>query len=613
LHLYKKIFNLKNKLIFLFLVLALVPPVVFGIFSIKTTESVINNLVSRQIENIAADKAVILERWLQERKQDMQVVAGTSIVKSMEPGLIAPYLELVREQYRVYNNISIFSDKNELVFSTGDYPQGQEIRIVDGVHQESPATPPVKYLPKEKESTFQLTAPVYENGQKIGSVLGTVGTHNIISIILHVSLGETGECYLVDRNGTFLAHKEPSRILSENISHSGSFTNAFGPGERKNIYRDYRNIEVLGTSHKVEGTDWYIVVEQDKAEAFRSADSMKRLIGLMMLTAIGSAFVLTWVISYHFIRPIQGLSRSAKILAQSEYLPEGLDTMRRDEIGVLYRSFNDMAMKIKQRQDTLVEKINLKSAELEETGETLKHLKLIAERSEKFAALGRLGAAVAHEIRTPLTSLKLFLESIQGEIEISPEFIEDFGIAMGQISRIETAINRLLDYTKPKEMEFSKISPGYLIGDVVSLVRPMANKLECTIETIITPNLPEIRGDIKLLEEALINLFINALEVMPEKGRINIRASVTSYAPTEDENKMVPAVRIDVEDTGPGISPENLNYIFDPFFTTKAAGTGLGLPTVFNTVKRHNGEITAANRPEGGACFSIFLPVISEG
>ncbi|MBN1905339.1 MAG: HAMP domain-containing protein [Deltaproteobacteria bacterium] len=612
-HLYKKIFNLKNKLVFLFLVLAVVPPLVFGIFSIKTTEAVINNLLSRQIENIAADKAVILERWLQERKQDMQVIAGTSIVKSMEPALMAPYLDLVRDQYNVYNDISIFSDKNEPVYSTGDYPQGPEIAVADSDHQDSLAAPQVKYLPEEKESTFQLIAPVYENGQKIGSVLGTVGTHNIISIILHVSLGETGECYLVDRNGTFLAHKEPWRILSENISHSGSFKNTFGPGERKNIYRDYRNIEVLGRSHRVEGTDWYIVVEQDKAEAFKSADSMKRLIGFMMLTAIGSAFVLTWVISYHFIRPVQGLSRSAKILAQSEYFPEELDTRRSDEIGVLYRAFNDMARKIKQRQDTLVEKINLKSAELEETGETLKHFKIIAEQSEKFAALGRLGAAVAHEIRTPLTSLKLFLESIQGEIEISPEFIEDFGIAMGQISRIEAAINRLLDYTKPKEMEFSNISTGYLIRDVVSLVRPMANKQECTIETMVAPNLPEIRGDIKLLEEALINLFINALEVMPEKGRIYIRVSLTECRLAEEGENPVSAVRIDVEDSGPGISPENLIYIFDPFFTTKAAGTGLGLPTVFNTIKRHNGEITAANRPEGGACFSIFLPVISEG
>jgi signal transduction histidine kinase len=100
---------------------------------------------------------------------------------------------------------------------------------------------------------------------------------------------------------------------------------------------------------------------------------------------------------------------------------------------------------------------------------------------------------------------------------------------------------------------------------------------------------------------------------MPEKGSIIISANLTDCMPGDEHKKPVTAVRIDVEDSGPGISPENLRYIFDPFFTTKAAGTGLGLPTVFNTVKRHNGEITAANRPEGGACFSIFIPVISEG
>ncbi len=140
--------------------LALVPPLVFGIFSIKTTETVINNLVSQQIENIAADKAVILERWLQERKQDMQVIAGTSIVKSMDPVIIGPYLDLVRDQYRVYNNISIFSDKNELVYSTGDHTLVHEIDAAAKDMQRSPSSPQVKYLPKEKESTFQLTAPV---------------------------------------------------------------------------------------------------------------------------------------------------------------------------------------------------------------------------------------------------------------------------------------------------------------------------------------------------------------------------------------------------------------------------------------------------------------------
>ncbi len=608
----KNIFTLKNKLVFLFLVLALVPFAVVGIFSIKTTESLIVNLVFRQLENIAKDKAVILERWLEERKQDMQVIAGTSIIKSMNPDLIAPYLDLIRTQYGVYNDISIYSENNELVFSTIDTDHSTERSLASYDKKASLVFSPITYLPEERESTFRITAPVFEKGNHIGTVLGSVGTNKIINIILHVVLGETGECYLVDMNGTFLAHKEPRRILTENISQSESFKNIFENRDKKKTYLDYRNIEVLGTSHKVGDTDWYIVVEQDRDEAFRSADSMKRLIGFMVFLAIGSALVFTWVISFHVIRPVRSLSRSANNLARANFDPEGIDTGRRDEIGILSRAFAEMARVIQHRQHTLEEKFNLKAAELEETGQTLKQFKVIAERSEKFAALGRLGAAIAHEIRTPLTSIKLFLESIQGEIVISPEFTEDFSIAMGQISRIEVAINRLLDYTKPKDMVFSNISVENLVKDVVSLVRPLANKQECTIETMVNQNLPEISGDKKLLEEALINLFINALEAMPEKGRINVRAGVAGDALAGDTDKHTNMVRIDIEDTGTGISPENLNFIFDPFFTTKTAGTGLGLPMVLNTIKRHNGEIHAGNREEGGAFFSILLHVTSE-
>jgi signal transduction histidine kinase len=436
-----------------------------------------------------------------------------------------------------------------------------------------------------------------------------VGTNKIITIILQAALGKTGECYIVDKNGIFLAHKEPQRILTENISQSESFKNIFESRDRKRTYLDYRNIEVLGTSRKIGGTDWHIVVEQDRDEAFQSMDGLKRHVYFTIFLAIGSTLLLTWVISYHIVRPVRSLSQLANKLATADSDMEPIKTNRQDEIGVLCRAFADMAQKIQQRQDSLEEKFNLKTAELKETDHTLKQFKLIAERSEKFAALGRLGAAVAHEIRTPLTSLKLFLESIHAEIEISPEYTEDFTVAMGQINRIEGAINRLLDYTKPKELIFSEICIAHLITDIVSMIRPLANKQECVVETRMAPGLPEINGDKKLLEEALVNLFINSLEAMPEKGRINVTAEMDVF---DSDGNPISCIRIDIADSGPGIAPENVDFIFEPFFTTKSAGTGLGLPMVFNTVKRHDGEIRVSNREEGGALVSIFLPVKSQ-
>jgi len=267
LNIFNNLFALKTKLVFLFLVLALVPLAVVGVFSINTTESLIENLVLRQLENIAADKVSILERWLNERKQDMKVIAGTSLIKTLDPELIAPYLELIKIHYGVYNDISVLSAQNDLIFSTLDMSQNLDTSLLTGDPSEPLVLFPITYLPEEKESTFRIAAPIYKNSDHIGTVLGTVGTNNIINIILRVSLGETGECYLVDKNGTFLAHKEPRRILAENISQSESFKNIFDSRDRKKTYLDYRKIEVLGTSRKVGETDWYIVVEQDRDEA----------------------------------------------------------------------------------------------------------------------------------------------------------------------------------------------------------------------------------------------------------------------------------------------------------------------------------------------------------
>ncbi len=601
----KTLFTLKTKLVFLFLVLALVPLGIIGMFSINTTEALIEKLVLRQLENVASDKPAILERWVEERKQDMQVIAATSLLKSMDPKVIAPYLKLVQAHYGVYNNITVASSENKIVFSTQATDPIADITAW-AAGAEALVLSPITYLPREKESTFRIAAPIFDKGNRIGTVFGTVGTNKIITIILQAALGKTGECYIVDKNGIFLAHKEPQRILTENISQSGSFKNIFESRDRKRTYLDYRNIEVLGTSRKIGGTDWHIVVEQDRDEAFQSMDALIRHVYVTVFLAIGSVLVLAWVISYHIVRPVRSLSQSANKLATADFDVEPIKTNRQDEIGVLCRAFADMAQKIRQREDSLEEKFNLKAAELKETDHTLKQFKLIAERSEKFAALGRLGAAVAHEIRTPLTSLKLFLESIHAEIEISPEYVEDFTVAMGQINRIEAAINRLLDYTKPKELIFSEICIDHLITDIVSMIRPLANKQEFVVETRMAPALPAIIGDKKLLEEALVNLFINSLEAMPLKGRIDVTAETDAF---DSDGNSISCIRVDLADSGPGIAPENVDFIFEPFFTTKSAGTGLGLPMVFNTVKRHDGEIRVRNREEGGVLISLFLPV----
>lgn len=604
----KRGFNLRAKLVFIFIILALAPLVIIGWFSLRTTEDLIVSMVARQLENVAVDKVAILERWLDERKADLMVMAGTSLVQSMQPEQMAAYLELIQKKYGVYNDLTVVSADGDLVFSTGErsleFEKSASERYVprDRLYMSS-----VNFIPEANESFFLIAAPVFgpEDGLS-GTIYGRVGTHKIILHILNVSLGKTGECYLVDKDGRFLAHKEPRRILTENISQSESFRNIFEDRDRNKPYLDYRGISVLGTSKKIKGTDWHIVVEQDREEAFHSVQILKRIIFLTLLLFIGCVLMLTWMISYHIVRPIRALSKYAGIIADSNFEKAMIQIHRRDEIGMLYRAFHDMSVKLQARQNHLEQKVDLKEAELQETDLILKKTKLIAERSEKFAAMGRMGAAVAHEIRTPLTSLKLFMESVQAEIEISPDDEEDFQIAMEQINRIEATINRFLDFTKPQDLVFTQISLSELVEDVMIMVRAMVKRQECSLDVNIDKSLPLIHGDRRILAEALVNLVVNALEAIDSGGKLGIQVVEDHFALNGQET---PCLRIDISDTGHGISEAQIESIFDPFFTTKASGTGLGLPLVLNTIKSHGGAMRVKSRMQQGTVFSLFLPL----
>ncbi len=600
--------NLRTKLMFIFLFLALVPLAAIGWFSVSTTEELIASMVFHQLQNVAVDKIALLEHWLAERKADLTVISETSIIKSMNPELMGPYLELIRSNYGVYKDITVVSASGDIVFSTpGMTLQRNSGDPPDFPNRTSLFMSDISHFPKEKESTFYIAAPILnDDGSLSGTIYGRVGTSKIVFFILNVSLGKTGECYLVEKDGRFLAHKDPFRILTENISQTDSFRNIFQKRDRREAYLDYRGIQVLGTSLNVRGTNWYIVVEQDKEEAFHSAKTLKRILYVTIFLGMGSALALTWIVSSHMIKPIRLLSRYAEAAGESEFDQKMAPLRRKDEIGMLYREFEKMVQKLKERQNNLEQKVVLREAELKESDIILKKTRLIAERSEKFAAMGRMGAAVAHEIRTPLTSLKLFLESVQDQIEKSPEDEEDFKIAMAQIKRMEGAINRFLDFTKPQDLIVSEIDVRALIDDVMFMIKPLANRQECTLIRRVDEGLPNITGDKKLLTEALINLLVNALEAISDHGTVTITSSKDYF----DENQAsIPCVRIDIHDTGPGISGDQIENIFDPFLTTKASGTGLGLPLVLNTVKSHGGVIRVTSKINQGATFSLFLPL----
>jgi len=602
--------NLQLRVTLVFLLVSLVPLGIASIFSVRTAENVVTSIVTNELENVAAEKQELLQRWIAERKADLAVVAGTAAVGSMDATQIAPYVELVQEQYGVYDRFVVAGPDGRTVYDSAGVSGAERGDQLWHRHALAGRTymSEVRLAAGGRDSVFRLAAPICgSDGRPQGAVCATVSTRAILSRVLSVSLGKTGECYLVDRTGTFLAHKQPHRILKENIAQSESFTYIFGDSRPRPIYTDYRGIAVLGASRPVAGTEWYIVVEQDRDEAFAGSHRLERNIYLVIAATVAGAVGLSWLLAYYVTAPILALSEAADGLARGDFEHALVDarTTRRDEIGALYTAFRNMADQLKDRHLRLETRVGLTEAELRKVEAKLKRTLEAAARSERLAALGRLASGVAHEIRTPLTSLKLFLQSVQEDIAISPEQSEDYQIAMRQVARIEATISHFLDFARPQEPVLAELDFATLVDDALEVIQPRANQQEVEIHHRVAPGLPRVEGDMRQLGEVVVNLLVNALEAMPDGGRLTIAVTAEE---TEPGSTPPGWVEIDVSDTGPGIRQEDLDRLFEPFFTTKAAGSGLGLAIVSGTVERHGGAVRVDSKPGAGTTFSIRLP-----
>jgi two-component system sensor histidine kinase HydH len=219
-------------------------------------------------------------------------------------------------------------------------------------------------------------------------------------------------------------------------------------------------------------------------------------------------------------------------------------------------------------------------------------------RSERLAALGRLASGVAHEIRNPLSSIKGFAQYFRDKFETGSEDRSYADIMIQEVERLNRVITQLLDFGRPKELRLDLHPLSQIMEHPLQLIRADLNKRG--IKLIESP-FPEdkIKADSDQITQALLNIFLNAMEAMERGGELRVKTV---------EKSERGGVEIWISDSGPGISQGNLSKIFDPFFSTKKKGTGLGLAITANIIEAHGGEILVESREGKGTTFKIFLP-----
>ena len=239
---------------------------------------------------------------------------------------------------------------------------------------------------------------------------------------------------------------------------------------------------------------------------------------------------------------------------------------------------------------------------LHDLGE-IKQLEEQVRRSEKLAAVGKLAAGVAHEIRNPLSSIRGFAQFLRHALAERPKDREYAEIMVKEVDRMNRVVTDLLTFARPLEAELAPTDLQELFEHILRLVKADAQGRGVEIHQNISADLPEIDLDANQMTQCLLNLALNALQVSDAGGSIEVGATMAA-----DYSRLL----IWVEDDGSGIPAEDLDKIFDPFFTTREQGTGLGLAIVHTIVENHSGEIRVESPPPGkskGSRFAIRIPV----
>lgn len=228
------------------------------------------------------------------------------------------------------------------------------------------------------------------------------------------------------------------------------------------------------------------------------------------------------------------------------------------------------------------------------------------QRSKQMAMVGQMAAGLAHEIKNPLAGIKVSMEVLASELNIPQEDREVFIRIVGEINRIEKLLKNLLEYARPPKPQFEPCDIHQVIDNVVRNVQfslkssaySSRKQKEVTIDKALTDHVPMVLADSIQIQQVLLNLLLNAVDAIPQQGKISVTTQLKDQG-----------VEIIVSDSGKGIEETVLKQIFEPFFTTKSKGTGLGLAISRRLIEQHGGSLEAGNNPDGGAFFTIRLPV----
>jgi len=340
---------------------------------------------------------------------------------------------------------------------------------------------------------------------------------------------------------------------------------------------------------------FYFPIDTDKGHRYvivvlGSANSLKGILErqarrslLSNLAVLLVTTCLTAIVVWRFTRPIKSLSLGARRVAGGDFSFQVPTSGRHDEMGELTELFNEMTVKLARTRELEAQLYN----------------------AEKAVVVSRLASAIAHEIRNPLNYINLTLDHMRATLSPNdPEKQQKFESLTKQlkaeVARINTRITEFLNYSRPVQLAPRPLDLAEVARDSLRMFEVQAAESNVQTTVVEEGKVPSVSADAESLRSALTNLIINSLQAMDGSG-----GKVSIVLSREESGR---AVRIEINDTGRGIKPDDIAKIFEPYYSTKETGTGLGLAIVKKAVEDHHGSISVKSKVGEGTTFTITLP-----
>ncbi|MBI4655967.1 MAG: HAMP domain-containing protein [Elusimicrobia bacterium] len=614
----KKRGRLFYKLLFIFLVISLVPLGIVGYYLINLSQVTLNKAISRDQEALAVGLADTISNYVITFRNVVSEAAHLETFYAMNASVQRTAINQIMQLHAAFLEISVINAQGEETVRIGRFLSDNKLRdfskdalflkIMKGGEFMGGLE---KYMGMYPAFTIgmQITNPA--NPQPAGVIIAKMSLVGLSGILKTGFPEPHTQAAVIDTNGFLIAHSDPDiiykpdgklgddvlKILLQNDAEVGGGEIALDSGEK-----------VLAAFAEVsEELGWVVYIQRSISVAYQASREMhQRTYRVMMFVTIFVLF-LGYAVSLVITQPVQALREAAIKLGEGDFdsLPEL--SMPNDEIGELAQTFMQMSDSLRIKTAEIMsakeelEKLN-RSLEnrVEARTRELKSAQDELIKKERLAAIGQMASVVGHEIRNPLAVINNSVYYIKAKLGSAqdPKITKHISIIESEIQQANGIINEILGFARTRELN-PKIQ--HLNAYIEEALASFPFPAHIQVLKNFAPENPFVNIDTDEMTQAVRNLVRNAVEVMPESGTLKIKSELVSPE----------TVRIEVEDTGPGIPKDTLDKIFAPFFTTKARGTGLGLAVVKKVIDRHKGKVEVSSVPGKGTCFKLYLPIAS--